>query len=152
MPCPRASSLLLVDSSVQPPDSMPSSRRGVNAQPARKAVANLVSSRLLVTSNLRLRKPTTASAPIQKPVPGSRPCAEAACAARLPRSANAATRVRMTLILEQPEPLLAPLQRGFLRQDAARRVVLVPLADALRPQRREQVVEFPAAEIEGLRI
>src|SRR5258707_11318917 len=90
------------------------------------ADASLVSSRLLVTSNLRLRNPTPTSPPAQNPVRKS--CASAAGAA----SANARRKSTnlMALILKQSDPLLAPLERGFLGQDAARGVVLVALADA----------------------
>src|SRR5688572_25814149 len=48
------------------------------------------------------------------------------------------------------QPVLAPLQRGLLRQDAARGVVRVALADALRAELRQQLVELLSAEVEGL--
>ncbi len=49
-----------------------------------------------------------------------------------------------------PEPVPAPLERGFLGQDAARGIVLMALADALRAELGQDVVETLAAEIEGL--
>src|SRR5258706_2881058 len=108
------------------------------------ATAGLVSSRSLVTSNLRLRNPTPMSPPAQNPVRKS--CASAVGAA----SANARRKsmLLMPLILKQTGPFLAPLERGFFRQDAARRVVLVALADALGAELGEHFVEFLAAEIE----
>src|SRR5687767_5571773 len=50
------------------------------------------------------------------------------------------------------EPRLAPLQRGFLRQDAGRRVVHVPLADTAGAELGKNVVKALAAEVEGFRV
>src|SRR3954469_9053905 len=53
-------------------------------------------------------------------------------------------------VLHLGEPLLAPFERGLLRQDAAGGVVHVALADAPRAELGEELVEALAAEIEGL--
>src|SRR5581483_6802646 len=52
--------------------------------------------------------------------------------------------------LHLAEPLLAPLERRFLRQYAARRIVRVPLAHALGAELRQDVVEALPAVVEGL--
>src|SRR4051812_5623799 len=59
---------------------------------------------------------------------------------------------RRDAVLDLAEPILAPLERGLLRQDPARGVVHVALAHASRAEAGEELVEALAAEIEGLRV
>src|SRR5436190_11773598 len=59
-------------------------------------------------------------------------------------------RQRSPLYLQFGCPCAGPLHRHLLRQDAARGVVLVPLADPLCAQFREDLVEALAAKVEGL--